>query len=187
MGSMMGMEWRHGQGEVNTGANIGRDLGMALAFIGFILVMSMLENGQMAKAMAVGCIPVRMVADMLANSSGVSSMALATTISGILILTLENILLIRCTDLECTISPMGIVLKALGTREGDKDWGPILLGMEKPSRVTGIMAFLTFQAHRVCPILDLPWLFTTQKCLMPSRKHGRQPRKPTMWQRLTKE
>lgn len=85
MGSMMVMGLRRGQGGVDTGANIGKDLGMVLEFIGFIQGMFMQENGQMARVMGVGCIPVMMVADMLVNSSGVSSMALATTISGILL------------------------------------------------------------------------------------------------------
>ena len=50
--------------------------------IGFILAMSMLENGPMGRVMDVEFIPVRMAAAMLGNSNGVLSMDSATTISG---------------------------------------------------------------------------------------------------------
>lgn len=55
---------------------------MALVCIGFILAMSMLENGPMGRVMGVEFIPVRMAAAMLGNSNGVLSMGSATTISG---------------------------------------------------------------------------------------------------------
>nr|GMC89428.1 uncharacterized protein LOC112519506 isoform X2 [Ipomoea batatas] len=180
MGSMMVMELRRGQGGAGIEANIGKDLGMVLEFIGFIQGMFMQENGQMGRVMGVGCIPVMTVADMLVNSNGVSSMALATTISGMVTLMLENILLIRCMDLGFIALQMGIVMKELGTKAGDKDWECILLEMEKLSQVTGKMGFLTFQAHKVCPILYLLLLFTIQKCLMQSRKHDEQLRKHMM-------
>lgn len=55
---------------------------MDLGSIGFILVMFMLGNGLMGRVMGVEFIHVRMGAVMLGNSSGASSMGLATTISG---------------------------------------------------------------------------------------------------------
>ena len=82
MASMMGMGWRLGPEEVDIEGNIGKALGMGLGCIGFILGMFMLENGQVVRVMVVEFIPVRMVAGTLANSSGGSSMALVTTISG---------------------------------------------------------------------------------------------------------
>lgn len=62
--------------------SIGRVLDMVLECIGFTLVMFMLGNGLMGRLMGVEFIPVRMGVDMLGNSSGASSMALVTTISG---------------------------------------------------------------------------------------------------------
>lgn len=82
MENMMGMELRLGQEGAVIGANIGRDLGMDLVCTGFILEMFMEESGLMVRVMVVEFILVRMEVVMLGNSSGVSSTALAITISG---------------------------------------------------------------------------------------------------------
>lgn len=77
---------------------------------------------------------------------------------------LGNILLIRCMVSEYMCLQMGIGMKEPGTREGDKGLGCILLETGKPSLVIGKMGSLTFQAHRITPILYLLLLFTTPKC-----------------------
>lgn len=82
MASMMAMESRRGREEADTVVSIGRASGMDSAFTGFILVMFMPGNGLMGRVMGVECIHVRMGVATLANSSGGSSMDLATTISG---------------------------------------------------------------------------------------------------------
>ena len=82
MGNMMGMGWKRGQEVVVIVGTIGKALGMDSGCIGFTQVMFMLANGQMGRVMGVEFIPARMVVDMLENSSGVSSMDSATTISG---------------------------------------------------------------------------------------------------------
>lgn len=82
MASMMAMESRRGREEAVTVDTIGRASGMDLAFTGFIRVMFMLGNGLMGRVMGVECILVRMEVATLGNSSGASSMDLATTISG---------------------------------------------------------------------------------------------------------
>lgn len=64
MESMMVMELRHGPEAAGIEGSTGRALGMALECIGFILVMFMLGNGLVDKAMDVEFILVRMVADM---------------------------------------------------------------------------------------------------------------------------
>lgn len=81
-GSMMGMGSRLGLEEVGIGGSTGKGLGMVLECIGFIPETFMVGNGQMGRVMAVGFILAMMVAGMLGNSSGVSSMGLGTTISG---------------------------------------------------------------------------------------------------------
>lgn len=82
MGNMTAMELRRGLEGVDIGASTDRVLGMAMAFTGFTLGMFMLGSGQMGRAMDVEFTPVKMGADMLGNSSGVSNMGLAITISG---------------------------------------------------------------------------------------------------------
>lgn len=82
MGSMMDMELRHGLEEAGTVGSIGRASGTVLGCIGFTQEMFMLENGPMGRAMGVEFIPATMEADSLVNSSGVSNMGLAITISG---------------------------------------------------------------------------------------------------------
>lgn len=82
MENMMGMEWRRGLEGAGIEGSTGRDLGTDLGCIGFIREMFMLGSGLVDRVMGVEFIPVRMGAGMLGNSSGVSSMALATTISG---------------------------------------------------------------------------------------------------------
>jgi hypothetical protein len=82
MGSMMGMGWRRGPGGAGIAGTIGRGCGMVLGCTGFIQGMFMPGNGPMGRAMGVECILVRMGVGMLGSSSGASSMALGTTISG---------------------------------------------------------------------------------------------------------
>lgn len=81
--SMMGMELRLGPEAAVIEGNICRDLGMGSVCTDFILEMFMEGSGLTAKVMVVGFILVRMEVDMLGNLSGVSSMALAITISGL--------------------------------------------------------------------------------------------------------
>lgn len=64
MESMMVMESKHGLEAAGIEGSTGRALGMVLECIGFILVMFMLGNGLVGRAMVVEFIPVRMVADM---------------------------------------------------------------------------------------------------------------------------
>lgn len=82
MASMMGMASRRGPGEAVIGDSIGRGSGTVLGCTGFIPGMFMRGNGPMGRAMDVECTLVRMGVDMSGSSSGASSMALATTISG---------------------------------------------------------------------------------------------------------
>lgn len=62
--------------------SIGRDLGTVSGCIDFIPGMFMPGNGLTGRVMGVEFIPVRMGVGTLANSSGASSTALVTTISG---------------------------------------------------------------------------------------------------------
>lgn len=82
MVSMMDMGLKHGQGAAAIGDSIDKGLDMVLGYIGFIQEMCMLGSGLTGRVMVVVFILAMMVAGMLVNSSGVSSMALATTISG---------------------------------------------------------------------------------------------------------
>lgn len=82
MGNMMDMEWKHGLEGAGIEDSIGRVLDMVLECIGFIQGMYMQASGLMGRAMVVGNILARMVADMLVNSSGALSMGLVTTILG---------------------------------------------------------------------------------------------------------
>lgn len=64
MGNMMATALRHGRGAAGIEGSTGRALGMVLECIGFILVMCMLGNGLVVRAMGVGCILARTGADM---------------------------------------------------------------------------------------------------------------------------
>lgn len=83
MRSMMVMGWRRGREEAGIAASTGRVSGMDMGSIGSTPETSTPESGRAGRAMGVEFIPVRMGVDMLESSSGVSSMVLATTISGI--------------------------------------------------------------------------------------------------------
>lgn len=83
MGSMMDMELRHGPKEADTVDSTGRASGMDSECIGFTPEMFTPENGPTGRAMGVEFIPAMMGADSSGNSSGVSNMGLAITISGI--------------------------------------------------------------------------------------------------------
>lgn len=81
-GSMTDMGLKHGLVGAATGDSIGRGFGMGTVSIGSTPAMCTQESGRTGRAMGMGCIPARMGADMLGSSSGESSMASDTTISG---------------------------------------------------------------------------------------------------------
>lgn len=152
MGSMMDMGLKHGLGGAGIEDSIGRVLDMVLECIGFIQGMCMLVSGLMDRAMGVGYILVRMVADMLVNLSGVLSMDLVTIISGMGTHMLENTLQIKCMGLEYISLPMDIGMKELGMRVEGKGLECTHLEMEKPKQATGIMGYLMSQAHKTRPV-----------------------------------
>lgn len=80
--SMTDMGLKHGLVGAATGDGIVRAFGMGTVSIGSTPAMYTQESGRTGRAMAMGCIPARMGADMLGSSSGESSMASDTTISG---------------------------------------------------------------------------------------------------------
>lgn len=86
MANTMVMGSKRGREVAVTEVSTGRVFDMDLASIDFIQGMFTLESGPMARVMAVEFILARMGVDMLVNSSGVSSMALDITISGIICL-----------------------------------------------------------------------------------------------------
>lgn len=64
MASMMAMALRRGLGAAGIEGSTSKALGMVSEYIGFTLVMFMLGNGLVGRAMGAGFIPARMVADM---------------------------------------------------------------------------------------------------------------------------
>lgn len=83
MGGMMGLGLRVGLEEVSIKDSIDKDQDMDMVFIGFTLVILILENGVMDRVMVLVFRHVLMVAVTLENSNSVSNMALAVTILGI--------------------------------------------------------------------------------------------------------
>lgn len=126
--------------------SIDKALGMGLECIDFTLGMYMLVSGLMVKAMVVGFILVRMAADMLANSSGVSSMGLATTILEMGMHMLESTSPTKSMGSESINLPMAIDMKELGMRVEGKGLACTHLEMKKPRLATGRMGYLIFQA-----------------------------------------
>ncbi|KAL0380040.1 UNVERIFIED_CONTAM: hypothetical protein Sangu_0068300 [Sesamum angustifolium] len=135
--------------------------------------------GEWSSGQSHGCgfIHARMGVSMWENLNGELNMVLGTTISGMGIGMLENILLIRCMDLESIASQMATATRVHGMRVEDRGLGCTLSGMAKLSLAIGKMEFLMFQAHRATPILFLQLLSTTLKCLMLFRKLDEQQRK----------
>lgn len=82
MENMMVMEWKLGLEGAGIEGSIGRDLDMVLGCIDFTQGMFMQGNGLMARVMGAESILVKTEVGTSGNSSGVSSMDLATTISG---------------------------------------------------------------------------------------------------------
>lgn len=106
-------------------------------------------NGLMVAAMDVVSIAVKMVVGMQAHSNGVLNMVLVTTISGMGIHMLENILQTKCTDLEFIILQTDIDTMDHGMKEEGKDLECTLSETVKRNLDTGRMAFLMFQAQRI--------------------------------------
>lgn len=85
MVNTMATELRAGREGVDIKGSTGKDCGTGMAFIGFIQGILMLGSGVMARVMALVCRLVLMGAPMLASLSAESNMALAFTISGIIL------------------------------------------------------------------------------------------------------
>lgn len=136
---------------------------MDLGFISSILVMFMLVNGLVGKAMDVVFILVRMGVDMLGSLSGVSNMVLAITISEMETHMLGSTLQTKCMDSGFTVLPMGIDMKEPGTREGGKGLECTRLGMERHNLVIGKMVSLISLALKTS-IPGLQLLLTILKC-----------------------
>lgn len=88
------------------------------------------------------------------NTSLVSYLCFGMTVtlfSGMGTRMLENTSQTKCMGLELINLPMAIGMKEPGMRVEDKGLECIRLEMEKPKQATGIMGYLTSQAHKTQP------------------------------------